>query len=107
MPTSYDGTLLGHLAEHMVYLLKLATAAKVDIIIIVVGVVTVTVVIVPGCCRCAGVCVAPPSCLFIAPAGCCLLLRLCCWHFCCVSLFWMIIVFAMHCLGGTADDNAA
>ncbi len=59
----------------------------------------------PCCCCCAGVCVAPPSRPFVAPAGCCLLLCLCCWHLCRVSLFWLIVAFVVHCCGGAADDN--
>jgi hypothetical protein len=47
MPTSYDGTLLDHLAEHMVYLSMLATAADVFAIVIVVGAVIVAIVIIP------------------------------------------------------------
>jgi hypothetical protein len=47
MPASYDGTLLDHLAEHMVYLSMLATTAKVVVVVIVVGAVIVAVVIVP------------------------------------------------------------
>jgi hypothetical protein len=29
-----------------------------------------------------------------------------CWHLCSVSLFRLIVVFAAHCCGGMADDNA-
>jgi hypothetical protein len=47
MPTSYDGTLLDHLAEHMVYLLMLAAAANVVALVIVVGAVIATVIIIP------------------------------------------------------------
>jgi hypothetical protein len=47
MPTSYDGTLLDHLAEHMVYLTMLAAAANVVVLVIVVGVVIVGNGIVP------------------------------------------------------------
>jgi hypothetical protein len=46
MPTSYDGTLLDYLAEHMVYLSRLAPAAQVVVVIIVVGVVIVAIVII-------------------------------------------------------------
>jgi hypothetical protein len=42
MPTSYDGILLDHLAKQMVYLLMLATAANVVVLVIVVGAVTVS-----------------------------------------------------------------
>ncbi len=41
MPTSYDGTLLDHLAKHMVYLLMLAAAANVVVLVNVVGTVIV------------------------------------------------------------------
>jgi hypothetical protein len=47
MPTNYDGTLLDHLAKHMVYLSMLATAADVIVVVIVVSAVIVAVVIVP------------------------------------------------------------
>ncbi len=48
----------------------------------------------PQVCHCAGVCVATPFCLFVMPAGCCLLLCLCCWYLCHASLFKLIVVFA-------------
>ncbi len=41
----------------------------------------------------SGICVAPPSCPFVVPAGCCLLHHLCCWQACRASLFWVIVVF--------------
>jgi hypothetical protein len=47
MPTSYDGTLLDHLAKHMVNLLMLVAAADIVVIVMVVGAVIVAVVIVP------------------------------------------------------------
>ncbi len=47
MPTSYDGTLLDHLAKHMVYLSMLAAAANVVVLVIVVGTVIVGDGIVP------------------------------------------------------------
>jgi hypothetical protein len=47
MPTSYDGTLLDHLAEHMVYLSMLAATSVVVVAVIVVGTAIVTVVIGP------------------------------------------------------------
>jgi hypothetical protein len=47
MPTSYDGTLLNHLAEHMVYLLMPAATADIFVVVIVVGAVIIVVVIVP------------------------------------------------------------
>ncbi len=47
MPTSYDGTLLDHLAEHMVILSMLAAAANVVVVLIDVGAVIVGNVIVP------------------------------------------------------------
>jgi hypothetical protein len=37
--------------------------------------------------------VVPPSCPFVAPACCCLLRYLCCWHLCHTSLFRLIVVF--------------
>jgi hypothetical protein len=61
MSSSYDGSLLYHLAAHM----------PLHCIIIV----------------------APPSCPFVALACHCLLHCLCCWHFCYMSLFWLIVVF--------------
>jgi hypothetical protein len=45
MTTSYDGTLLDHLAKHMVYLLMLAATAKVVVVVIVVGTVIVAIVV--------------------------------------------------------------
>jgi hypothetical protein len=47
MPTSYDSTLLDHLAEHMVYLLMLAAADNVGVNVIVVSMVILADVIVP------------------------------------------------------------
>jgi hypothetical protein len=47
MPTSYDGTLLDHLAKHMVYLSMLAAATNVVVVVIVVGTVIATIVIIP------------------------------------------------------------
>ncbi len=35
------------------------------------------------------------------------MLCLCYWHLRRVSLFWLIVVFAVHCRGGAADDIAA
>ncbi len=56
------------------------------------------------CCRCTGFRVAPPSCPFVAPAGCCQLLCLCCWHLLNASLFWTIDVYPQS--GMAEDDNA-
>ncbi len=78
MPISYDGTLLDHLARHMVYLLMLAAAADIVVVVIVVGAVIVTVVIVPIAVVALAFMFVPPSCPFVAMAGCCLLLCLCC-----------------------------
>ncbi len=47
MPTSHDGTLLDHQAEHMVYLSMLAATADVVVVVIIVGTVIVADVIVP------------------------------------------------------------
>ncbi len=47
MPISYDGTLLDHLAKHMVYLSVLAATAELFVVVIVVGAVIVTIVILP------------------------------------------------------------
>jgi hypothetical protein len=47
MPTSYDGTLLDHLAKHMVYLSMLAATADIFVVVIVVCAVIVPIVIVP------------------------------------------------------------
>jgi hypothetical protein len=47
MPTSYEGTLLDHLVEHMVYLLMLTTTANVVVLVNVVGAVIVGNGIVP------------------------------------------------------------
>ncbi len=47
MSTSYDGTLLDHLAKHMVYLSMLAAAANVVVLVNVVGAVIVSDGIVP------------------------------------------------------------
>jgi hypothetical protein len=47
MPTSYDGTLLDHLAKHMLYISMLTAAANVFVILIVIGMVIVAIVIVP------------------------------------------------------------
>ncbi len=84
----------------------LAAAADVFFFALVVAAVTVAFCHCPRCCRCAGVCVALPSHPFIVPAGCCLLLCPCHWHLPRASVFWLIVVFAAHCHGGAAGDNA-
>jgi hypothetical protein len=66
------------------------------------------------CFCCAGVCVVPPSHPFVVPAGCCLLLCFCCWHLCCIALFWLIVVYCKcaaeednsYCQCGAVEDNA-
>jgi hypothetical protein len=56
------------------------------------------------CCCFTGVCVVLPSHPFVAPAGCCQLLCLCCWNLCCASFCWLIVVYPQN--GAAEDDNA-